>query len=163
MTSESERALLNEHQRRHFEVLLARLEDALVQVERLAARDPEGSRRLTLYREDLPAGFVDAIRPALGRARELIAGLADDLRLQPRMASRARSIRALLTAGIVRVEDSGAPNLRGYGYVDPRVAHEIEPALDELRATLASVLRHLEVGRDPPGPTPSTPAKEEQE
>ncbi|HSA56522.1 MAG TPA: hypothetical protein VLE53_12515 [Gemmatimonadaceae bacterium] len=142
--SDEGRTLLNGSQRRHFEVLLGMLQDTLSKVERLAsegASDPGGP---VVYKEDLPPGFAASIEPAMTELRHLIARFSADHGLRQRAVSRARSIRALLTAELVRIEDSTADKLRGYGAVDPELGTTIDPVLRELHALLGSILRRVD-------------------
>lgn len=146
---DSDAPLLNEHQHRHFEVILATLEDTLVEVERLASGAPARSLHLTQYDDDLPPNLAANAQPALASARHDVARLTSQLRIRPRRLSIARSIRALLISEIVRLEDSTSRALAGYGEVNPRVARELEPALSDLRSALASIIDLLD-GRTPP-------------
>ena len=132
--------LLNGPQRRHFEVLLAMLQDTLAKVERLASEAAPEAGGLVVYKEDLPPGFAASIEPMVTELRRLIARLSADLGLRRRAVSRTRSIRALLTAEMVRIEDSTADKLRGYGPIDPRVSTAVDPVLRELHALLGSIL-----------------------
>lgn len=141
--------LLNEHQRRHFEVLLAGLEDSLAAIADLVARtdhvEPAG---LTRYESDLPPGFGGAIRPVLTELRARTTRLAAELELRGRSRSVARSIRAILVAEMVRLEDSTSAQLRGYGAVEPGVKEVIEPKLNALHSLLASIHQRLSATRD---------------
>lgn len=144
LPADPERSLLNEHQRRHFEVVLAMLQDVLAEVEQLASPVFHGTGALTLYQADLPEDFAAAIHPFLSAVRQRIGHLAAALGVRPRLMSRAQAIRALLTAEMVRLEDSTTKQLRGYGAVDPRFADEVEPVLREMRDVLASVIALLD-------------------
>jgi|SRR6185312_1664658 len=136
--------LLNAHQQRHFEVLLAGLEQALDSIEELAARaDRAPGGGLTQYAPDLPPGFASAVRPLLTQLRDRIDHLAAALALRGQSRSIAQSIRAILIAEMVRLEDSTSAQLRGYGTVDPRVSNVIEPELEHLHALLASIAQLL--------------------
>jgi hypothetical protein len=137
---DEERPLLNGPQRRHFEVLLAMLQDTLAKVERLASDSVPHSGGPTAFEDDLPAGFAASIRPAVADLHRLIARFSSELGLRQRAVSRARSVRALVIAEMVRLEDSTADKLHGYGAVDPRVATTIDPLLRELHALLGSIL-----------------------
>lgn len=144
MPQNSPDRLLNAHQQRHFEVLLAGLEHALDSIEDLAARaDRPPSDGLTQYAPDLPPGFGGAVRPLLTQLRDRINHLAAALALRRQSRSSAQSIRAILIAEMVRLEDSTSAQLRGYGAVDPRVSSVIEPELEHLHALLASVAQVL--------------------
>lgn len=138
--------LLTEPQRRHFEVVLAKLEDALDEVDRLARPIAQTSQRPTfaLLADDLPPDFASRIARAAHTARGRIADLAAWLGLAPQHASRRRTVRALLIAEMVRLEDSLSPALKGYGTLDPNAPDVIDPALRELLALLATMLRALD-------------------
>lgn len=136
--------LLNEHQRRHYEVLLAGLEDSLDAIEGLIARTGPGEAAgSTRYESDLPPEFVDSIRPVLTELRARAARLARKLSLRGQSRSVARSIRAILVSEMVRLEDSTSARLRGYGAIDPRVTDVIDPDLRALHALLASIHKRL--------------------
>jgi len=127
---------LNESQRRHFEVVLASLEESLARITETMARAGDAERALSGTEDDLPARFVETAPAAIARAREQLRALAAAMRIEPRTHSAARSVRAILTSHIVELEDSDAKRLRAYGAVDPSLAPRLEPALAELRATL---------------------------
>ena len=137
---------LTESQRRHFEVVLAKLEDALDEIDRLARPMPAESSppTLTALADDLPPDFAARSAAASHAARGRIADLAERLGLAPQPASRFRTVRALLIAEIVRLQDSVSSALRGYGPLDPRAPEVIDPALRELVALLATMLRALD-------------------
>jgi hypothetical protein len=143
--------MLNEPQRRHFEVLLAMLQDTLRAIENLAdpTSGPPGS--LTTYDNDLPPHLAESVRPALDTLSGVVDTLARKLGLAPRRFSRVRAIRAMVLSEIVRIEDSYADKLRAYGAVDPRVRDTIEPALDALREALESITALL---KPPPASAP---------
>src|SRR5215207_1137969 len=109
--------LLTDPQRRHFEVVLAKVEDALDEIDRLAQPTaPESQRRaLTVLADDLPPDFASRTAAASHSARDRLADLAARLDLVPQRASRFRTVRALLISEIVRLQDSFSPALRGYG------------------------------------------------
>lgn len=130
--------VLNANQRRHFEVLFARLEDSLAKIEQaLAERD--AVPRLTIVDDDIPRAFRASAALELPRIRAEIARLASELALAPRVMSLRRTVGATLTAEAVRIEDSLSGQLRGYGSVDATVADQLDPALN----ALAQSLRHL--------------------
>ena len=137
--------LLNDNQRRHFEVLFARLEEELLRLEYLTVRDGDRSARLITLEDDLPPDFDVQSAPLLARLRRSIRGAATLLHLRSRRVSRRRSIKAILTAATVRIEDSGPGELRGYGVVNPEFDREVGPALSEIKAMLmelSSLLRN---------------------
>lgn len=137
MTDRSE--LLNTAQRNHFAVLLAMMEESLADIETLA--DPVAARdgRLTVRVDDLPPAFTDSVRPLLADFRREVTALAERLGIPPRHASRARSIRAIVTSEVVRIEDSVAARLRGYGAVHPDAASVIGPVLERLHSGFLAI------------------------
>jgi hypothetical protein len=143
----SDNSLLNEPQLRHFEVFLSMLETALNDIERLASLAPAaGSENLLVHDSDLSHEFKMKAGPAIGVIRERVARLANELGIQPRHRSRTRSVRAILIAELVRLDDSYARKLRGYGAVSPRVQTEVDPALDSMRANIVALIHLAEQG-----------------
>jgi hypothetical protein len=119
-SSDPERApVLNENQRRHFEVLLSMLEESLQRIETLSS-SLSMNGRMSIVKDDLPSTFILEAEPLIASIRARIGRLAAVLELTPRTVSKRRTISALLTAAIIRIEDSSPEQLRGYGTVDPR-------------------------------------------
>jgi hypothetical protein len=135
---------LNGPQRRHFEVVLASLEDALLRVEQLASGTGTDARELTQVDHDVPPAFAVALGPSLAALRAQVSALARSMALEGRRPSTKRTIRAVLTSQIVHLEDSDARRLRGYGEVDPRVPALLDPALAALIGELRELLFALE-------------------
>lgn len=133
--------VLNEHQRRHFAVMLVGLDEALARIEQLADRDRSAWGPLTEYADDLPARFTADAQPLIADLRSRILALGALLGTQPRRMSRARSIRAMVTSATIRLEDSRARGLRGYGAVDPSVPEQLDPVMDDL------IERYRAIGR----------------
>lgn len=134
---------LNAHQRRRFEVLLASVEDALLVVDELSTPVRADDRALTKVRDDLPQGFAGRVAPNVARARARLVALANALSIEARQPSARRTIEALLTAEIVRLQDSEASKLGGYGAVDPSVATALDPVVRALEADLTAIRRAL--------------------
>jgi hypothetical protein len=130
------RVRLNESQRRHYEVLFARLERTLVHLE-TAARDDDAQAVLTVVEADLPPRFVEESGSAIEEARRQLAALAQSLALRPRIESRRRVCRALLTSDLNGLTDATSKRLRGFGEVDPSLTEHLDPALEQLRATVS--------------------------
>lgn len=136
---------LNQSQRRHFEVVLAKLEGTLDEVDRLAQPVAQSQRpSLTSLADDLPPDFGPRIAAVSNTVRGRIADLAAQLGLDPQPASRSRTVRALLVGETVRLQDSVSRALKGYGALDPRAPEVIDPALGELIALLGTILRALD-------------------
>ena len=127
---------LSESQRRHYEVLFARLERTLLLLEE-AAQAGEARTTLTAVDADLPTRFVQEAPEAIGDAMRQLSALAEMLSLRPRVESRRRVCRALITAELNGLTDATASRLRGFGDVDPSVAEHLDPPLEQLRATVA--------------------------
>ena len=143
----SDNSLLNEPQLRHFEVFLSMLETALNEIERLAGLAPvPGNENLIVYESDLPREFRTQTGPAIEAIREQVSRLARKLGITPQHRSRARTAQAILTAELVRLDDSYARKLRGYGTVSPRVKEEIDPVLNSMRADIVALLHAAEQG-----------------
>lgn len=130
---------LNEHQRRRFEVLFARLEDSLTRIEAMLTTKAPTQHRLALVEEDGPDGFRGHALPILADLRARIWQLADELDLRPRTLSRRRAIGATLSAEAIRLEDSLSGQLRGYGEVDQSVVMHLDPVLEEMADTLSAL------------------------
>lgn len=130
--------VLNEPQRKHLAVLLMMLEEAVAEVEQIAAA-PAAQARLVAAERDVPPEFARLVRPYCERIRARLVALADQFGLEARSVSDARRIQALLVISIVRIEDSFSGKLRGYGKVDPSVAQHLDPALKEIRAMLSEL------------------------
>ncbi len=133
---------LNQNQRRHFEVLFARLEDSLAKIERLLFH-PDQSATLSLMEDDISPGFRNMAASELPRVRAEIERLVTTLALKPRSVSMRRTIGATLTTEAVRLEDSFSSQLRGYGSVDESVAIALDPALDALARSLRTLSASL--------------------
>lgn len=129
-------ARLNESQRRHYEVLFAKLERSLVQLE-AAARDDDAGTVLTVVQSDLPPRFVQEAPTVIDEARRQLATLAQTLSLRPRTESRRRICRALITSDLNGLTDATSARLRGFGAVDPSIATHLDPAIEQLRATVS--------------------------
>ena len=127
---------LTKAQRNHFSVLLSMMEDALARIELLGdlTRAPGGV--LTLYDDDVTPEFAVRADAIIARLRDEAAALAKLLGVEPRSFSRARSIRALLSGEIVRVEDSFSAGLKGFGAMSTEVAPVLDEALGEIHRDL---------------------------
>jgi len=132
---------LNDNQRRHFEVLLTRLEDSLATIEMLLAAPPP--RHLTQLTDDVSPGFRVLAEAEIPRLRQQVERMAAALGLRPNVVSLRRIIGAALTTDAVRVQDSLASQMRGYGAVDPSVAVRLDPALLRLADSLQQIASTL--------------------
>jgi len=137
--------ILNPNQRRHFEVLFARLEDSLAKVSAVLASGDQQGRVLTVAEADVPPAFRVHAEPAIAELRRQIADLAAELSLKPRTVSTARVVSASLTAEAIRLEDSLSPQLRGYGALHPSVHQRLDPIIEGMAGELnglVAALRH---------------------
>ena len=125
---------LNDNQRRHFEVLLSRLEDSLATIETLLAAPRH--RHLTQLADDVSPAFRTLAESEIPRLRQHVERLAVALGLRPNVVSLRRIIGASLTTDAVRLEDSLSSQMRGYGAVDPSLAERLDPALMHLAESL---------------------------
>jgi len=131
---------LNGPQRLHFEVILASLEKALSRLELIALGKEHDGCRLTRMDGDLPDAFWEGAAPIVGRLRAKVASLSTAMALAERHTSSKRLVRTLLTAQLLKIEDSSSGRLRGYGVVDPAVEGRLDPALEALQLDLHAVL-----------------------
>lgn len=129
---------LNDNQRRHYEILFARLELSLAQIER-AIQGESSSAKLTATIDDLPRRFVDDAAPLVGELRATMLDVVRSLGLRPREVSRRRTIQALISSEMNGIQDGYASRLRGYGDVDPSVAEHLDPQLQQLHAKLGAL------------------------
>ena len=136
MSDDTPPVVLNANQRRHFEVLFARLEDSLARVDGLLHNAPAREPVLSIIEDDLREEYRAFAEPALAGLRDRIAQMARALGLHPRRVSKSRTIAATLSAEAIRFEDSRASKLRGYGDVDPSVGQRLDPVLEEIARTL---------------------------
>lgn len=143
MSDDRPAIVLNANQRRHFEVLLARLEDSLTRIEDLLAPDAMRHHVLSVDEQDIPDNFRERAVGIIAALRARVVRLATILDLRPRNMSRARSIAATLSAEAIRIEDSLSSQLRGYGEVHPTVVQQIDPALREMAAMLTALASGL--------------------
>jgi len=129
---------LSDGQRRHFAVLLELLEQSLNEMEEIAAHGGS-STRLRLQSHDLPGDFAATIAPHLAAVRREAYDLWARLGVQPREASQARRLHALVMACVVRLEDSTADKLAGYGDVHDAIAPALDPVIRRMHAELSTV------------------------
>ena len=125
---------LNDNQRRHFEVLLSRLEDSLGMIESILAAPRQ--RHLSRVEDDVPPGFRTAAASEIPAIQHQIRRLAVAMNLRPSVVSLRRIIGAVLTTDVVRIEDSLSSGLRGYGAVDATLPERLDPALLRLAGSL---------------------------
>ena len=152
MTDPEFAPLLNQSQRRHLTVTLGLMDEALHKVEILVEETGASS---PLAGDSLPPAFVAQAPARLARVRLLSATLADRFGLHWSEPSRRRSVHALLSTLMVRLEDSYAGKLHGYGPVHPELRDRLDPGLDALQAELGALQRLL-AGPASPAPQPGT-------
>ena len=136
MTHDQGSVRLNENQRRHYEILFARLERSLMQLE-TAARGEVPRLTLTIVESDLPARFVREAGEVIVEARRRLAALAETVSLRPRVESRRRVCRTLITSEVNDLTDATSTRLGRFGEVDASVAEHLDPALEQLRASVS--------------------------
>ena len=137
--NQQDRIRLNDNQRRHYEVLFARLEQSLDQIERATHGEPAASL-MSRPIDDLPARFTSESAPIIATVRAVLEEVAASLDLRPREVSRRRTCEALITSEMIGVENGYAKQLRGYGEIDPSVGERPRSGSDSCarRAGLTS-------------------------
>jgi hypothetical protein len=93
-------------------------------------------RELRQFSEDISAVQADALRALVGRLRQEILRLQNEIMVDPTIQSRSRSIASSISLTRVEIEEVLTPGLRGYGALSP----EIEIALDAKFARLLACL-----------------------
>jgi hypothetical protein len=136
---------LNANQRRHYEVLFARLEESLAKVESLIVDHGLAEHTLSVTVDDIPPAFRITAPPLIDQLRREIEQLSGTLGLRPGRVSRRRTISAILIAEAVRFEDSLASQMRGYGLVDSSVIQHLDPRLEYIARTLNVLASSLKV------------------
>lgn len=139
MTSEQHPLPLNENQRRHFAVILASLENTLLEIVALAGDDAADTRRLTNLAHDLPRDYLARVRPAIDEITAQMEQLSRAIGLAPHPESKARAIAAMLTSQLNQFQDSSARTLKRYGKVDPKLAGELDPVLLSIEQRLGEL------------------------
>jgi hypothetical protein len=154
-TDPSAADLLNEQQRRHLSVSLARVEQALHRVSELSGVLPPPAETLLVGEaRDLPLEFGETIGGSLAEVAATLANLVATFGLSSGRASRVRTVRALVISSVVLVEDMYSRKLGGYGAVHPELAEQLDPLLHRLRDLLLAIGHAL----PPPRPGRQTPA-----
>jgi len=136
---------LNDNQRRHYEILFARLEQSLGQIED-AIQNDASSAQLSAPIDDLPKRFIAEAAPLLAAVRATMLDVVRSLGLRPRAVSRRRTIQALISSEMNAMQDGYAARLRGYGDVDPSVGQYLDPQLQRLHAGLGTLSQLLRQG-----------------
>ena len=133
---------LNANQRRSVEAMLESLEGALLQVERLLpdSRNTDRESGVTIVQNDLPVEFMENAESRIADLRMRILGLARKMDVASRRVSKRRTVRGLLSAQLVRVEDITPARLRSYGELHPSFTEQISPSLKEIQGSLKALL-----------------------
>jgi hypothetical protein len=131
--------VLNPSQRAHLSVVAGGIEETIAEIEHLLDPDIDRGSVLTHFEDDLPIGFAERARSILDEIRVDVASFADRFSLDERRFSRAGSVMAHCSAQIVRIEESGAKSLRGYGAVAPGLDTVLTPWLESLRTKFAAI------------------------
>ena len=129
----SEKLQLGENHRRAVSVLLRGLERMCDEIESALVETPGVLRRAT---DDLSAAQGMALRKMSGRVRGEIRRLNSEIELDPAVRSRQRTIRAILSANIFNLEESGSGRRRGYGPMSKETAAQLEGEFNRLTALL---------------------------
>jgi hypothetical protein len=93
-------------------------------------------RDLRRFSEDVSARQADELRTLVGRLRQEIVRLQNEIIVDPTVQSRSRCIASSVSLTRVELEEVLTPGLRGYGALSP----EIEIALDAKFARLLACL-----------------------
>jgi hypothetical protein len=126
------------------EALLESLEATLSQVERLISHSSAATESVTAVSEDLPERFTAEAPDRIAALRARLAALAERAQISRRRISKRRTVRGMLAAQLVRVEDVTPARLRNYGTLDPSFAELVSPALQQIQGELRALLDMVE-------------------
>jgi hypothetical protein len=134
---------LNANQRRSVEALLESVEAMLTQTERLMPDTQGHDSGVTIVTNDLPPQFSREAPEKILELRAQVRELAERIELAPRRISKRRSLRGMLSAQLMRVEDVTPARLSSYGEVHPSFGEQVSPALKQIQASLRELLELL--------------------
>jgi hypothetical protein len=135
---------LNASQRRSVEALLESVEAMLAQVERLLPDSGGHENSVTAVTNDLPPHFIARAPEKINEARRQIEQLADTIHLTRRRISKRRTVKGMLSAQMMRVEDITPARLRGFGEVHSSFSEQVSPALSDIRKSLQELVDLLQ-------------------
>lgn len=139
----SEKLELGENHRRAVSVLLRGLEWMCDEIEACFEEKPGLLRQV---RDDLTASQRETLRQMTARVRGEIHRLTSEIELDAAVRSPRRTIRALLAAGIVNLEESESSRLRGYGPLPGAAASKLDDEFQRLTAILEEMAGVVERG-----------------
>ena len=131
---------LNASQRRSLEALLESVEAVLSQIERLIPDEGGHENGVTKVSNDLPAQFSELAPGRIHATRSQVRMLAQRINLTHRRVSKRRSVRGILSAQLMRVEDLTPARLSSYGELHPSFTEQVSPALKEIQVSLKELL-----------------------
>jgi hypothetical protein len=130
---------LNANQRRSVEALLESLESMLAQVERLLP-DSAAEGGVISVANDIPDKFHSEAPERIAALRDELRELAATIQVNRRRVSKRRTLRGMLSAQLVRIEDVTPARLRSYGEVHSSFAEEVSPALRRVHRSVQELI-----------------------
>jgi hypothetical protein len=137
----SEKLSLGENHRRVMSVVFRGIEQMCDEIDATFAAAPGLLRRVE---DDLSARQRAKLQAMNARVREEIRRLTSEIELDPAVRSPRRTIRALLAASIVNLEESDSTRLRGYGELSREAAVKIDRELKTLAVLLEEMASTVE-------------------
>ncbi len=133
------RDLLNPHQRKALAITLRHVEKTL----RGILHDLVNEEEAILYRSviTLPEDKRPQVRQLVETALQQIAVLAQMFDLPPEVIDNTAMLRGPLAMLRSDLHDMHAQKLKGFGDVDPDLAQELDPVIDDLIALLNDITR----------------------
>lgn len=125
----SEKLKLGENHRRVVSVLLRGLEQMCDEID---ARLEEAPGVLRQVKSDFSPAQGAALRQMTARVRAEIRRLNTEIELDVAIRSPRRAILALLSAGVVNLEESDSKRLRGYGPLESEKAARLDEEFSRL-------------------------------
>lgn len=141
MSEQAARLKLGENHQRVVSVLLRGVEQMCDLISGWLERR---SGVLVRLDDDVPGPQCERLRVLVDEVRGELRRIAGDIELQPTAESPRRSIRALVSAMAVELEERRSPRLEGYGPLSDAAKTKIDAEIDRLLARLermAEVLR----------------------
>jgi hypothetical protein len=133
---------LNEHQRRRIEVSLALVDRALLEMERYYLSEKPLTSEMVTFTSDLRPAERQQILRLIEQFRHGLRVVREKFQLTPQEVNLRRLLRSYFSHFWSVLHDCRSTKLRGYGDVDPELAHHLDPEMDRLIA-LAEELERI--------------------
>lgn len=141
MQHASEKLRLSENHRRVVSVVLRGVEQMCDAV--LGSLEKQ-SGLLFQVNDDLNPEQQQKLRMFIAKLQQELQRFNAEVELEPAVHSRKRTVRALLSASLVDLEESKSSRLKGYGPLSDAAKHKLDAELDRLVALLEEMANVVE-------------------